>query len=491
LSNPKNHSKQAVALLAQRVAVVGFILYAAFAPHSIAAAEISLAIVGGSWLVRALATGTTGFRRTKLDLPICIFLFWTIAAAVFSEEPRISIAKLQSVCVVFLFYLTQAIVRRRTAIVLVSIMILSGVTGSLFSIYDLLRGRGVVVESISSASPFREVNVQPGDTIWRVGRTRVYSKDDIDRLIATSEPGKRLTVSLITNGEHDERPGFLVTPALKSVFSPSAITGSERSHRFRASGWTRHYETFAEILQMLTQLALGLAFANFQNHGANRRFKLATAGTIVMAVGIGLTAMRTALVALAIGAAVVTMRAARGRARVLVAAAIGLVLGFGAVVVWKTRATNALLLDDPSSALRVEVARVGLARIPIHPVLGHGMDAVKRHWNEWGFPGNTHIHLHSTPLQIAFDRGLPALLFWLWIVWVCWQMTQRAERLTRDSGDSNVHGVLLGAVGALAGFFASSLVNYNFGDGEVALVFWWLMGIVVVLSPETARENLN
>jgi len=39
-------------------------------------------------------------------------------------------------------------------------------------------------------------------------------------------------------------------------------------------------------------------------------------------------------------------------------------------------------------------------------------------------------------------------------------------------------------MGALAGFFASSLVNYNFGDGEVALVFWWLLGIVVVLVPE-------
>ena len=113
------------------------------------------------------------------------------------------------------------------------------------------------------------------------------------------------------------------------------------------------------------------------------------------------------------------------------------------------------------------------------------MDAVKRHWSEWGFPGTTQIHLHSTPLQIAFDRGLPALIFWLWIMVASWQITQRAERLTRDLGDTNRHGVLLGAMGALAGFFASSLVNYNFGDGEVALVFWWLMGVVVVL----ARDN--
>ena len=110
------------------------------------------------------------------------------------------------------------------------------------------------------------------------------------------------------------------------------------------------------------------------------------------------------------------------------------------------------------------------------------MDAVKRHWTEWGFPGSEMIHLHSTPLQIAFDRGLPALLFWLWILLAFWLMTSRAEKLTRDSGDTNRHGILLGATGALAGFFTSSLINYNFGDGEVALVFWWMMGIVVVLS---------
>jgi len=53
----------------------------------------------------------------------------------------------------------------------------------------------------------------------------------------------------------------------------------------------------------------------------------------------------------------------------------------------------------------------------------------------------------------------------------------------------NLHGILLGATGAVAGFFASSLVNYNFGDGEVALVFWWLMGIVVVVSFSQTRSQ--
>lgn len=498
-SSPKSDRGAA---LGQRGAIVGFFLFAVFAPHSIAGAEIGLGIAAAGWLLRTLASGRTGFRRTKLDLPVWLFFLWTIASAFLSAEPRISIAKLQSVCVLFVFYLTQAIVTRRTAVLLVSLMIVSGVAGTMWSVLDLVRGRGVVVESIASDSPFRgietgagvppvaslqptRIQIEKGDTIWRVAGRRVYSTVDIDQIIKQAKARERLSVSVITHGEHAEWPGFVVTEQMNTQASPSGISGSQSLHRFRASGWTSHYAYFAEILQMLAQLSLGLALANFQNHGFNRRFKLALIASGILAFGVAFTAMRTVLVAFAIGGCVLVWRAARdSAARFLVTAAIAFILGFGVVVIWQTRAHQALLLGDDSSSLRMKVARVGLSRLLVHPVFGHGMDAVKQHWSEWGFPGTVLIHLHSTPLQLAFDRGLPALVFWVWIMFVFWKIVSRAERATRDSGDTNRHGVLLGATGALAGFFVSSLVNYNFGAGIVALVFWWLMGTVVVLAKQ-------
>jgi hypothetical protein len=488
------------AALGQRVAVIGFFLFAVFAPHSIAGAEIALGIAAAGWLLRTLASRRTGFRRTKLDLPIWLFFLWTVASAFLSTEPRISIAKLQSVCVLFLFYLTQAVITRRTAVLVVSLMILSGVAGTLFGVYDLVRGRGVVVESVAADSPFRSIEagtgttpgvlfqqpriqIDQGDAIWRIGGQRVYSTSDIDQVIKHAVPKERLSVSVITHGEHADWAGFTVTEQMKTQAAPSGLGGSGRLHRFRASGWTRHYAYFAEILQMLAQLSLGLALANFQNHGANRRFKLVLIASGVLAFGIAFTAMRTVLVAFAIGGCVLVWRAARGAAaRFLVTAAITFVLAFGLVVVWQTRAHHALLLGDNSSSLRVGLARAGLSRLLVHPVFGHGMDALNQHWSEWGFPGSVLTHLHTTPLQLAFDRGLPALVFWLWIMFAFWKIVSRGERATRDSGDTNRHGVLLGATGALAGFFVSSLVNYNFGAGIVALVFWWLMGTVVVLA---------
>jgi hypothetical protein len=282
-----------------------------------------------------------------------------------------------------------------------------------------------------------------------------------------------LTIGIISRGEQVERP------LLISGGSASGIVGSERNHRFRASGWTRHYETFAELMQMIALLALGLALAHLRNHGANRVFKVAIVAAAVLTAGLVFTAMRTVIVAFVIAASVIAFRSLRGGFKVAFTFALFFVLAFGAVVVWQTRDRNALLLGDPSSSLRLQVARVGLTRIPLHPIFGHGMDAMKLHWTEWGFPGKDMLHLHSTPLQLAFDRGLPMLALWLWLMIAFWWTIAWAERRSADLSDTNAYGILLGTLGALTGFLVSSLVNYNYGDAEVAMMFWFLMGVAV------------
>jgi hypothetical protein len=297
-----------------------------------------------------------------------------------------------------------------------------------------------------------------------------------------------VSVSIISQGENAERPGLVMSAAEQRSVAPSGLIGEGRSHRFRASGWTRHYVTFAEMLQMIAQLALGLALAHLRNHGPNKYFRLALGATAFLTLGIVFTAMRTLLVAFAIGAMVIAWRSLRGAYKAAFTFALFLVLAFGAVVVSQTRAHDALLLGDPSSSLRAQVARVGLSRILIHPVFGHGMDAMKLHWNEWGFPGRDVIHLHSTPLQLAFDRGIPMLILWLWLVFAFWFYIARAETSARDLRDTNSSGLLLGILGALTGFLASSLVNYNYGDAEAAMMFWWLMGLAMVLAGQESAK---
>ncbi len=477
-------TERPLAKLGQRIALAGMVLYVVSAPHSIAAAEISLGIGMIGWLIRTVASGTTGLRRSRFDFLILLFLLWTLISSIFSAEPSISVPKFQSSWVVLVFYLTRAIVNKRTVLLLVGLLIVSGVTGVLYSVYDLVRGRGIIVESVVPNSPLAVVGIEPGDAIWRVNSQRVYSVEDIDQAVRSAPLDQAVTVSIISRGEHVERKTAVPSRFPRTPEIVAGVTGSSRTHNFRASGWTRHYETFAELLQIIAQLALGIALANLRNHGANKFFTIVLLLATVLTVGIALTAMRTVLVAFVIGASVIAWRAARGIAKVVLTFALFFVLAFGAVVVWHTRADNALSFGDPSALLRGQVARVGLSRVLLHPIFGHGMDAMKRHWTEWGFPGTDMVHLHSTPLQLAFDRGLPALLLWLWLMIEFWLHFARAESKASDRSETNVYGVLLGGLGGLTGLLASSMVNYNFGDAEVVLLFWWLMGIMMVLSTD-------
>jgi len=455
----------------QQIALVGLGIYVVFAPHSVAASVIGVGLAGLGWVIRTLQTRSFGLRWSKFDLIIALSLLWTVASALLSEEPRISVAKLQATWCVFIFYLVRATLTRRSALILVALLIVSASAGALYSAFDLLRGRGVVVESIAPGSPFNQIGIRPGDTIWQINRRRVYSTNDIDQLLAQNTA---VTAGLITQGEQVERSFTLAQP------SASGVIGSESNHHFRASGWTRHYETFAELIQMIAQLALGFALAHLRNHGPNRIFRIAIIAAALLTAALVFTAMRTVIIAFVIGACVMALRSLRATSRVVFTFALFAVLAFAAVVVWQTRDRNALLLGDPSSSLRYQVASNGLSRILIHPVFGHGMDAMQLHWNEWGFPGKDMLHLHSTPLQLAFDRGLPMLALWLWMMILFWLTIARAERRAADLSDTNFYGILLGTLGALTGFLMSSVVNYNYGDAEVAMMFWFLMGIGLI-----------
>ncbi|MCA1635811.1 MAG: O-antigen ligase family protein [Acidobacteria bacterium] len=467
----------------------------------------------GGWLLRALAIGRTGLRRTPLDLPLWLFIAWTVLSAILSVEPGESLPKLINVSTFLMFYLAQGLLTRRAAVVLAAVLIASGAAGALWGMGELALGRGVVVRELKAESPFRAgTALGAGDAVWRVNKRRVGSTQEIDEAMRRTPAGERLSLSVITRGEHVEWAGPLVTEELKRAASPSGLVGGGPTRSFRASGWTRHYETFAEVLQMIAQLALGFALAfrrrrpsveprqpsegvrglakderglEKDGRGLARRARAAIpfAAFALLAAGVALTAMRTVLVAFAVGAFVVVWRAGgRGRTRAALALAVLFVLGVGALAVWRTRADGALMLRDASAGLRLRVARVAFERAAERPLFGHGMDAVHRHWQEWGFPGTDMLHAHSTPLQIVFDRGLPALLLWLWLMHAFWRRAARAERIRRESDDAGARGLALGIMGALAGFLASSLVNYNFGDAEVALLLWWMMGATVVLG---------
>ena len=54
-----------------------------------------------------------------------------------------------------------------------------------------------------------------------------------------------------------------------------------------------------------------------------------------------------------------------------------------------------------------------------HPLTGVGPNMVQRVYPRYRVPGAVqpvNPHLHNVPMQIAAERGLPALAAWLWFV---------------------------------------------------------------------------
>ncbi len=103
-------------------------------------------------------------------------------------------------------------------------------------------------------------------------------------------------------------------------------------------------------------------------------------------------------------------------------------------------------------------------------------------------------HMHSNLLQIALERGLPALLLWLAFLFVYARTLWRSLRLVRTPSVSDGlslgpwidRGILLGALGGLAGFLTSGLVHYNWGDSEVVMVFFMIMGLALAVQRHSA-----
>lgn len=477
---------------AEGLALAGLAVYAMAAPHSIAGSWMGLSLAVLGWLARTLLVRRAGVGWSPMDAPLWLLFGWTVLSSALSYEPQESLPKLVNAATFLVFYVAQGLLTRARAVALALVLIASGVAGVLWSLGEIAVGRGVLITEVRAGSPFRATLLQPGDAVWRVNGRRVSSVAEIDERVREAKAGEPLRVSVISRGEHVEWRAPPVTEELKRAASPSGpsgLAGGGPTHSFRASGWTRHYETHAEVLQMIAQLALGLALAFWLRQGARRHAWLAAAAFALLAVGVALTAMRTVLVAFAVGALAVAWRASIGRrARLLIVAAVVVVLGLGALSVWRTRAGGALRLGDSSSSTRLRVATVAASRAMLHPFLGHGMDSAHRHWREWGFPGDDMLHAHSTPVQLAFERGVPALALWLWLTAACWLAAARAEKIWRDTDSPAAHGLMLGATGSIAGLFASSLVNYNFGDAEVTLLLWWLAGAAVALARDRKED---
>jgi O-antigen ligase len=245
--------------------------------------------------------------------------------------------------------------------------------------------------------------------------------------------------------------------------------GADLSRRIQ--GTLSHYMTFAGVLLVADLLLL----AQLATRGRRAGWRLLGLVPINAALVGSLT--RSAWVGAAAGALLLLLLSRR---RVLLWALVGVLLLFvllpGPVF---DRAVSIVDPSDPTNHDRLCMAQAGAEMIRERPLLGQGPGMVEERYPLYRVPGATRKsvqHLHNSYLNMASERGVPALLALLAVLGL---PTWRAFRqLRREGGRSGPRADLwLGIIVAIAGFAVAGLFEDNWGDTEVQRLILVLVAI--------------
>jgi len=147
-----------------------------------------------------------------------------------------------------------------------------------------------------------------------------------------------------------------------------------------------------------------------------------------------------------------------------------------------SRVVSIFDLQDPTNRDRLAMVRTGGAMIRDYPLTGVGPNMIPRLYEEYRDPDGVqevNPHLHNVPLQIAAERGLPALGVWLAFV------AALGVGLVRVFRAEQATPLAAGGLAALAAMLAAGLFEYNFGDSE----FLMLLLVIVTLPFAAARRD--
>jgi O-antigen ligase len=434
-------------------------------------------------------------RRTPVDIAIFSFFACCVISSFLSYSPMISIKGLRSPAFFFAFYFVLNKVRDlRFAKLMGFALISSCIINVAYSAGQIAVGRGLEIDSIKKGSAFAREGLRVGDVILEADGQKVKTPEDLSRIV-DSQRGR-----LAIKYQRDE--AVVDTTVSRRAIVESSDTGTERlgietspGRSFRVSGFYSHYETYAEVLQLIAAFAVGLLISQLNRRSAIT-FLLGAAvvlitGTLIM------TSTRAAILGLAVAVAVIAVASARRRILIATGIAILILIPLALFVLQQSRGLEVLGLKEGSTAYRLEVWREAMVLIKLHPIVGIGKGSEGDLKKAFGLYDNGKLppgHFHSTPIQVATWWGLPALGFYAAFMTIffleMWKLAKEAK--SRERWD--IWGMALGGLGVVVAFNVSSLVHFNFGDGEVVMTFWLLTGLVfavrrLALEPETVSRS--
>ena len=241
----------------------------------------------------------------------------------------------------------------------------------------------------------------------------------------------------------------------------------------RPHGTLGHYMTYSGLLM----LVIGAALARILFGQRERTWAALVMPALLVAVA--LTSSRNAWVgACAAAALLFLMKDFRLLAVLPVVGAIFFGLAGPTLT---ARFASIFDLNDPTSRDRFAMMREGEHMIRDHPLLGVGPNMVEPLYAQYRVPEaveKVNQHLHNVPLQIAAERGLPALAAWLSFVVILLVDLSRRFRAREQ------RFLAAAALAAVVAMLAAGMFEYNFGDSEFLMLF-----LILVTLPFAAARN--
>ena len=258
---------------------------------------------------------------------------------------------------------------------------------------------------------------------------------------------------------------IITVGALEAVYGivQYAILNFDHLQR-RVQGSLSHYMTYSGVLMLVACTAAARIMFRKQDR---------TWASLVMPallVAIALTMSRNAWVGVCVGIGLLLLlRDFRLIAVAPVAAA--LFLAFAPTPLTQ-RFYSTFSLSDPTNRDRVAMFHTGVNIIKDFPLTGVGPDGVRLVYQSYRDPRaerQLNPHLHNVPLQIAAERGLPALAVWIWFIVVL------IQDLARKTRSSQLRSLPTAALAGVVAMLTAGMFEYNFGDSEFLMLFLLLV----------------
>ncbi|MGE0814255.1 MAG: O-antigen ligase family protein [Vicinamibacterales bacterium] len=288
-----------------------------------------------------------------------------------------------------------------------------------------------------------------------------------------------LLVPIVFEFARGPRARTLVTVALM-VGAASALVGIVQYGVLhygglgrRPQGTLSHWMTYSGTLMLVVCAGVARLLYDVRDRG------WAAVAMPALATSLALTLTRSAWVGVFAGVGTLFLLKDRRLVGVL-PIVVAVVVAFAPAAV-TDRVYSMFDRNDPTGRDRLAMLEAGRAMVHDHPLAGVGPDMVERVYPRYRVPWAvqpSNPHLHNVPMQIAAERGLPALAAWLWFIAAAARGLWERLRRTRAPA------LAAGGLAALAAMLAAGMFEYNFGDSEFLMLF-----LVLITAPFAADRD--